>query len=119
MDTFNVNDVTGWVGFLAFGGGIYCLYASIMMKWKGVINEGILLNKENRFKKCKNKDAYIKELFPSFFTFAVLTTFCGAVDMINTFVTDIYILYLISLVLFIAGFFWFMATSKKCKDKYY
>lgn len=115
----SVNDVTSWVGILVFGGGIYCLYSCIMMKVKGVINENLLLNKESRFKKCKNKDAYIKELFPSFLTFSILTTACGAIDMINTFLVDIYIAYVISLVLFIAGFIWFMVTSKKCKDRYY
>lgn len=119
MNGASVNDITSWVGILVFGGGIYCLYSAIMMKTKGIINENILLNKENRFKKCKNKEAFIKELFPSFITFSILTTFCGAVDMINTFVVEINMLYIISLVLFVAGFVWFMVTSKKCKDKYY
>ena len=75
MNGASVNDITSWVGILVFGGGIYCLYSAIMMKTKGIINENILLNKENRFKKCKNKEAFIKELFPSFITFSILTLF--------------------------------------------
>ena len=119
MNTFNINEVTSWVGILALCGGLYCLYSCLMMKMKGVINEGLLLNKEARFKKCKDKDAYIKDVFPSFLTFSILTTACGAIDMINTFVTPIYTVYLVSLVLFVLGFAWFMIQSKKCRDRYY
>ena len=118
-NTANMGDITSWVGFMVFGGGLYCLYSCIMMKLKGYINESLLLNKEARFKKCKNKEAYIKELFPSFLVFSIFTTICGGVDLINTFVTDIGTLYVITLVLFIAAFVWFMVTSKKCRDRYY
>ena len=119
MDTFNVIEVTSWVGILALCGGLYCLYSCFMMKFKGEINEGLLLNKEVRYKKCKDKDAYIKEVFPSFLIFSILTTACGAIDLINTFVTSIYTLYIISLVLFVLGFAWFMVQSKKSRDRYY
>lgn len=118
-NSFNIIEVTSWVGLLAFCGGLYCLYSCIMMKVKGEINEGLLLNREVRYKKCKNKEAYIKEIFPSFLTFSVLTTACGAIDLINTYVISIYPVYLISLVLFILGFAWFMTQSKKSRDKYY
>ncbi len=111
--------MTSWVGILVFGGGIYCLYACAQMKFKGIINENILLNKESRFKKCKDKDAYIREMFPTFLLFSILTTACGAIDMINTFIVEIGIAYLISLILFAIGFVLFMVKSKKCKNKYY
>lgn len=116
MDIINV---TSWVGILALFGGLYCLYSCIMMKLKGEINESLLLNKEVRFKKCKDKDAYIKEVFPAFLTFSILTTCCGAIDMINTFVTPIHELYVVSLILFVLGFVWFMTQSKKSRDRYY
>ena len=63
-NAFNIIEVTSWVGLLALCGGLYCLYSCIMMKVKGEINEGLLLNKEVRYKKCKDKEAYIKEVFP-------------------------------------------------------
>ncbi len=118
-NTFNINEVTSWVGILALCGGLYCLYSCIMMKLKGEINESLLLNKEVRFKKCKDKDAYIKEVFPAFLTFSILTTLCGTIDLINTFVTPIYKVYIVSLVLFVLGFAWFMVQSKKSRDRYY
>ncbi len=111
--------MTGWVGILVFAGGLYCLYACAQMKFKGIINENILLNKEFRFKKCKDKDAYIREMFPTFLLFSILTTACGAIDMMNTFLYEMGVVYFISLILFILGFILFMVKSKKCKDKYY
>ena len=118
-NAFNIIEVTSWVGLLALCGGLYCLYSCIMMKVKGEINEGLLLNKEVRYKKCKDKEAYIKEVFPSFLIFSILTTACGAIDLINTYVTSIYPVYLASLVLFVLGFAWFMMQSKKSRDRYY
>ena len=47
-NAFNIIEVTSWVGLLALCGGLYCLYSCIMMKVKGEINEGLLLNKEVR-----------------------------------------------------------------------
>lgn len=118
-NTMNISEITSWVGFVVFGGGLYCLYSCIMMKLKGIINENLLLNKEVRFKKCKNKEAYIKEMFPSLLVFSIFTTICGGVDLINTFVVEVGRLYVLSLVLFIAAFCWFMVQSKKCRDRYY
>ena len=115
----DITSLTGWVGLLVLGGGLYCLFACVQMKLKGIINENILLNKDARGKKCKDKAGYIKEIFPTFLIFSLTTTFCGVVDMINTYVTSAEILYLISLVLFIVGFILFMVKSKKCKDKYF
>ena len=45
------SDVTSWVGIVVLAGGIYCLYATIMMKTKGEINQNILLGREYQFKK--------------------------------------------------------------------
>lgn len=118
-NTMNVGELTSWVGFMVFGGGIYCLYSCFIMKFKGIINENLLLNKEVRYKKCKNKEAYIKEIFPSLLVFSIFTTFCGGVDLVNTFVGDLGKLYVISLALFVASFVWFMVQSKKCRDRYY
>ena len=115
----DINSITGWVGLLVLGGGIYCLFACAQMKFKGIINENILLNKDSRMKKCKDKEGYIKDIFPTFLLFALTTTFCGATDVINTYVVNIEKVYLVSLVLFVIGFILFMVKSKKCKDMYY
>lgn len=112
-------DITNWVGILVFVCGVYGLYATYQLKCKGIINGYILLSKDTMYKTCKNKDAYIREVFPSMAAFAICTTFSGAVDMMQSFVMDMGILYYIALGLFIITFFWFTLTSKRLKDKYY
>lgn len=112
-------DITNWVGILVFVCGIYGVYATYQLKCKGVINSYILLSKDTMYKTCKDKDAYIREIFPAMATFAVCTTLSGAIDMIQSFVTDTGVVYYIALGCFIVTFFWFTITNKKLKDKYY
>ncbi len=112
-------DATNWVGFLVFACGLYAIYAAYQMKCKGIINTTMLLSKDTMYKTCKDKEGYIKEMFPVLTIFAVVTTLSGAVDIINSYVMDVEILYYIVLVVFVAVFLWFAATTKRLKEKYY
>lgn len=114
-----MKDMTSWVGILVFGCGVYCLYAAYQLKVKGVVNANILLNKSIAYKKCKDIEGYTKEMFPVLLVFALLTTACGAIDMIHSFVVDIPVLYLVSLGLFLISFIVFAVRSKKSREKYY
>lgn len=114
-----MEDMTSWVGILVFGCGLYCLYAAYQLKVKGIVNVNILLNKSMACKKCKDIEGYTKEMFPVLLVFALLTTACGAIDIINSFVMEIPILYFVSLGLFLASFILFAMTAKKTREKYY
>ena len=114
-----MKDLTSWVGVVVFVFGLYCFYAVYQMKAKGIINNSILLGKEYLFKNCKDKEAYIKEMFPQVLLFACATTFCGASDIVNSFITDISIVYDISLILFVLDFILFTKKSRDAKRKYY
>lgn len=118
-DMSNMSDMTNFVGILVFGFGIYSLYAAFQMKVKGEINSSLLLSKELIYKKCKDKEAYIKEVFPILLLFAIVTTVCGAIDLINSFVVDISIVYFISLAVFIVVFGLFVVKTTKARKKYY
>lgn len=114
-----MQDMTNIVGVLVLGCGLYCLYAAFQMKAKGEINSSLLLTKELAYKKCKDKEAYIKEVFPILLLFAITTTLCGAIDMINSFVVDISVAYLISVVVFVIVFIIFITKTSKARKKYY
>lgn len=114
-----MKDMTSWVGILVFGCGLYCFYAAFQLKVKGIVNTNLLLTKNMIYKKCKDIKGYTREMFPVLLIFAILTTACGIVDMINSFVTDVDVLYLISLGLFFVSFIWFAVTAKKLREKYY
>ena len=111
--------MTSWVGIAVLFCGCYCLYAAYQMKWKGVINTNLLLPKNMAFKKCKDTQGYIKEMFPTLLIFAIATTLCGAIDIVNSFLVSIEIAYYISLVLFLLSLVLFMVKAKKTREKYY
>lgn len=114
-----MKDMTSWVGILVFGCGVYSLYAAYQLKVKGIVDTNLLLTKDMAHKKCKDIEGYKKEMFPVLLIFAMLTTMCGVIDMINSFVVDILILYLVGMGLFLASFIWFAVTAKKLREKYY
>ena len=114
-----MTDVTSWVGIVVFVCGIYCLYATIMMKTKKEINRNILLGREYQFKKCKDKDAYIKEMFPHLCLFAIVTTLSGLVDMINSFIVDVFYINIVMMIIFVIELIVFSKVSLKLKKKYY
>lgn len=114
-----MKEATSWVAVVVFGFGLYCLWAAFQLKVKGEINNSLLLGKEYVYKTCKDKEGYIKEMFPHLLTFGIITTACGTIDLINTFVKNVAILYYISLVLFVLDFIWFTKISINMKKKYY
>ena len=114
-----MGDITSWVGMLVFGCGIYCFYAAFQLKVKKVINPSILLSKDMLTKTCKDKEGYIKEMFPVLLFFAFVTTLCGAVDIVNSYVKEVGFVYYIAVGLFIVGFVLFVVKNKKLKQKYY
>ena len=65
MSADSMNSVFGFIGILAVGCGIYCLYAYFNMKKDGHINETILLGKSYSEKMCKDKEAYLKKALPA------------------------------------------------------
>lgn len=114
-----MTDITSWVGIVVFACGLYCIYAAVMMKVKGEINQSILLGKDYQFKKCKDKEGYIKEMFPHLCLFAVVTTLSGLIDMINSYVTDIFVINIVMMVIFVVELLIFSRASLKMKRKYY
>lgn len=114
-----MKDMTSWVGIVVLFCGFYCLYASYQMKCKGVINANLLLPKNMAYKKCKDTQSYIKEMFPTLLIFAIATTLCGMIDIINSFLVDIDVVYYISLVLFLLSLVLFMIKAKKTRERYY
>ena len=114
-----MQDVTNLIGVLVLFCGIYCLYAAFQMKVRGEINTSLLLTKELMYKTCKDKEAYIQEMFPTLLIFAVATTLCGALDVINSYVVEVSIPYFISLGVFLITFVLFVTKSSILRKKYY
>ena len=86
MSADSMNSVFGFIGILAVGCGIYCLYAYFNMKKDGHINETILLGKSYSEKMCKDKEAYLKKALPAVLGFGIVSILYGIVDCIHWYV---------------------------------
>lgn len=109
----------GIFGIFGLVCGIYCLYAYFMMKVKKEVNGTILLPKEARFRKCKDLDAYCREMSAPLLTLGIIVTAYGAVDLYNTFVKNTGMLFIIMFVLVWVALIWFVVAVRKCNKKYY
>ena len=110
--------LNGIFGIFGLGCGLYCLYAYFMMKTKKEINTTILLPKDARFKKCKDVDAYCREMSPPLLTLGIIVTAYGGLDLYNTYMGGIGILFLIMFALVWVALIWFFVAVRKCNKKY-
>lgn len=113
------DSVFGFISVMAFGCGIYGLYAYIQMRRDGHINETLLLGKKYMEYMCKDKDAFIKKALPAVLIFGIVTTVYGVIDMIHCFVTPIQVLDYIGLAAFFIMLVWYMVYTTKLKNEYF
>lgn len=114
-----MSDFTMLLSIFMLGCGIYCLYAAVMLKTKGVINKTILLGKDTDPRKCKDKQGYINCVFPKTLVLGIVCTLYAVVDLVNTFVVKIPIFWYIMLAAFLVVLIWFGAATSKASKKYF
>lgn len=114
-----MNDFTMLLGIFMLGCGIYCLYAAVLLKTKGIINKTILLGKDTDPSNCKDKNAYTNYVFPKMLVLGIVCTVYAAVDLINSFVVKVPVLWYIMLAAFLIVLVWFGAATSKASKKYF
>ncbi|MEF9945389.1 MAG: hypothetical protein RR869_00340 [Lachnospiraceae bacterium] len=112
-------DFTAILGIVILGSGLYCLYAAYMLKTKGVINKTILLGKNMDVKKCKDKQGYIDCVFPKVLVLGIVATVYSAIDLINSYVTEIMAVWYVGMVVFLVVLIWFGITTSKAARTYF
>lgn len=112
-------NVFGFVSIMAFGCGIYGLYAYIQMRKSGSINETLLLGKKYSEYMCRDKAAFVKKALPAVLVFGIVTTAYGVIDMIHCYVKPIQAVDSAGLVIFLGMLVWYMVYTTKLKNKYF
>ena len=97
MSADSMNSVFGFIGILAVGCGIYCLYAYFNMKKDGHINETILLGKG----------------------FGIVSILYGIVDCIHWYVNPMEMVDTVGGILFMAALVVFAVYTMQLKKKYF
>ena len=119
MSADSMNSVFGFIGILAVGCGIYCLYAYFNMKKDGHINETILLGKSYSEKMCKDKEAYLKKALPAVLGFGIVSILYGIVDCIHWYVNPMEMVDTVGGILFMAALVVFAVYTMQLKKKYF
>lgn len=114
-----MGNLDGLFGIVAVACGLYCFYAYYMMKKTGEINTTILLSKDMNVKKCKDKDAYLREAMPMVLVLGIASVFYGAVSLFESYVMTIKYMLPISIVLFGVAIVWFAVVTTKARKKYF
>lgn len=114
-----MNGIEGIFGIIGIGAGLYSLYAWFQLKYKGIINNSLLVPKGGNANKCKDKAAYAAEAGPKLLVLAIVLVLYGAEDLYNTYVQSTGVLFWVMLVLVLAVLVWFGWASKKLNAKYF
>lgn len=109
----------GFIGIIAFCCGIYAMYAYIQMKRTGEINASLLLGKEYVYKKCKNKEEYIRKAGPALLVLGIVAAVYGALDIVHCYVYHMDLIDNIGMGIFFLVLIWFAYYTTKLKRKYF
>lgn len=114
-----MDSVWGFIGVIALGCGVYGLYSFIQMKRTGEINASLLLGKDYMYKKCKDKESYLKKAEPAVLLFSTAAFIYGIVDVIHCYVISIPLADTILMIVFLAVIVWFGIYTTQLKKKYF
>ncbi len=115
----NMDSIWGFIGVIVFACGVYALYAFIKMKMTGEINATLLLGKDYIYKKCKNKDAFIKKAGPALLVFGIVALVYGAIDVIHCYVYSMEIVDTVGMIVFFIVLVAFAVYTTKLKREYF
>lgn len=115
----NMNSMWGFIGIVVFACGIYALYSYIKMKKDGEINASILLGKEDLYKKCKDKEGYIKKAGPALLVFGLAAAIYGILDIIHCYVYPMASVDIAGMIVFFIVLVWFAVYTAKLRNQYF
>ncbi len=115
----NVNQMFSIMDFIMVGAGVYLLYAWYLLKFKGEIKEGVLVQ-SGQAKKCKDPEGYRQYMAPKLLVFALCAIASGGLGLYSDFVKPINsIVYLCFTGVFFAVLVLFVYYTKKATERFF
>ena len=115
----NMDSIWGIIGVIVLACGVYAIYAFIKMKTTGEINASLLLGKEYTYKKCKNKEAYVKKAGPALLVFGIVALVYGIIDVIHCYVQPMPVADMAGMAIFFIVLVAFAVYTAKLKKEYF
>ena len=114
-----MNDTFIWIDVLVAGCGLYIIYAYYLMKVKGIVKESLMLSKDVKFEKCKDKQGYIDFVAPKLLILGICVTLCGGIGVLNDYTQVLGHGYLLVMAVFLGTVIWFSTTIKKAVNRFW
>lgn len=114
-----MDSIWGFIGLMVLVCGIYAVYSYVKMNKKGVISASLLLGKEAEYKKCKDKEAYIKKAGPALLLFGFASVIYGAIDVIHCYAYEMKTVDTVGMVIWFVILVWFAVYTTKLKKQYF
>lgn len=106
-------------GIIGVACGIYALYSWFHLKFKKDLTKSVLLPKSVNVKKCKDKEAYIKETLPMHLILGVAALVYGAVELLNYYVMPMKEVLMACMAVVVVILIVVTVKSKKINQKYF
>ena len=116
----NTNDMFGFMDMIFLVAVLYMGYQWYMMKFRGQIMTGIMLNKEVNVQKCRDRQGYIREASGRLFVMMVASVMAAGLGIVNSFVRPVpAVAYIGVMITVVAILIWFGLESKRLYEKYW
>ena len=115
----NYDSLWGFIGILVLACGIYAVYSYIKMKKDGEINASLLLGKDYMYKKCKDKEGYIRKAGPALLVFGLVSLAYGVVDVIHCYVHPMKAADVAGMIIFFIVLVWFAVYTARLRRRYF
>ena len=116
MDT---NSIFSLMDFLIIGAGVYIFYSWYLLKFKGVIKEGVLVP-QGWATRCKDLEGYRSFISSKLLALGIVALVSGGISLYSDYVQQIntYIYLGVTAVFFVV-LIWFVTQTKKAQKLYF
>lgn len=110
----------GFLDLIVVGAALYILYAWFMLTYKSKITTGLLVSKTCNVKKCKDLDAYKKEIGWKTLLTGLTSLASGCLGLYQDYVAMLpQAIYWFFFILFFVILIWFGLQAKKAEEKFF
>ncbi len=113
-----MNDASSWFDVLIVMCGIYIIYTMVRMKREGKINPSVLLGKNITESMIKDKEGFIKYMYPKAMGLGIITVVCGIADYLNEIMGNFRIVSFLIMIAFFVVLAIYCVYANKAKKKF-
>lgn len=113
------NGIFSLIDLCVLGFGFYALYSAYVLQREGKIIRTFLVFKETDLDSCRDLQGYANFMAPKLYLLGGMMIAYGCIAVLNTYMVDISMLYLVMMAAFFLVLIWYAMEVKKAMKKYF